>query len=44
MFEQPGREHRIWPVVRVTSGNFLELYDFQIIAYDARRLSMLSTQ
>src|SRR5215467_2540868 len=39
MFEQPAREHRIWPVVRVTSGNFLELYDFQIFAYYASAIA-----
>jgi hypothetical protein len=32
---QPGRKSKIWSVVRVTSGNFLEMYDFMIFGYYA---------
>jgi MFS family permease len=39
MFERPGRELKIWPVVRVASGNFLEMYDFQIFAYYASAIA-----
>src|SRR5580658_9847924 len=31
----PGRESRIWSVVRVSSGNFLEMYDFMVFGYYA---------
>jgi hypothetical protein len=31
----PEQGDKIWPVVRVASGNFLEMYDFQIFAYYA---------
>jgi hypothetical protein len=30
---------KIWPVVRVASGNFLEMYDFQIFAYYATAIA-----
>src|SRR5215831_4562179 len=39
MFDQPRREPKIWPVVRVASGNFLEMYDFQIFAYYASAIA-----
>src|SRR5215475_5271159 len=39
MFDQPGRELKIWAVVRVASGNFLEMYDFQIFAYYASAIA-----
>jgi MFS family permease len=29
------RESKIWPVVRVASGNFLEMYDFMVFGYYA---------
>jgi MFS family permease len=32
---QAGRKVKIWSVVRVTSGNFLEMYDFMIFGYYA---------
>ena len=31
----PGRESRIWSVIRVSSGNFLEMYDFMVFGYYA---------
>ena len=30
-----GRKHQIWSVVRVSSGNFLEMYDFFVFGYYA---------
>ena len=35
MIVEPQRERKIWPVVRVASGNFLEMYDLQIFGYYA---------
>jgi MFS family permease len=32
---QPGRKWKSWSVVRVTSGNFLEMYDFMVFGYYA---------
>src|SRR5215471_10930596 len=32
---QARRELKLWPVVRVASGNFLEMYDFQVFGYYA---------
>lgn len=32
---QSSRKSKIWPVVRVASGNFLEMYDFQVFGYYA---------
>jgi len=32
---QPKRASAFWPVVRVASGNFLEMYDFQVFGYYA---------
>src|SRR5471030_2413861 len=29
------RTSRVWPVVRVSSGNFLEMYDFMVFGYYA---------
>jgi MFS family permease len=29
------RESKIWPVIRVSSGNFLEMYDFMVFGYYA---------
>ena len=31
----PDRESKIWSVVRVSSGNFLEMYDFMVFGYYA---------
>src|SRR6185436_1522719 len=28
-------ESKVWPVVRVASGNFLEMYDFMVFGYYA---------
>src|SRR5580693_6422058 len=33
--ESPGRNTKIWSVVRVSSGNFLEMYDFMVFGYYA---------
>jgi MFS family permease len=30
-----GRESKIWSVIRVSSGNFLEMYDFMVFGYYA---------
>ena len=35
MIVEAQRERKIWSVVRVASGNFLEMYDLQIFAYYA---------
>jgi MFS family permease len=32
---EPAREAGFWPVVRVASGNFLEMYDFMVFGYYA---------
>ena len=32
-------ESKVWPVVRVASGNFLEAYDFQVFGYYATYIS-----
>jgi MFS family permease len=36
---QLGREAKIWSVVRVTSGNFLEMYDFMVFGYYASAIA-----
>jgi len=33
--EPTNRESKIWSVVRVSSGNFLEMYDFMVFGYYA---------
>src|SRR5437588_6180045 len=35
MIAPVAKESRIWPVVRVASGNFLEMYDFMVFGYYA---------
>src|ERR1051325_3019977 len=35
MKSTPGAESKLWPVVRVATGNFLEMYDFMIFGYYA---------
>jgi MFS family permease len=35
MSKAPDRKSRIWSVVRVSSGNFLEMYDFMVFGYYA---------
>ena len=30
-----GSESKLWPVVRVATGNFLEMYDFMVFGYYA---------
>jgi len=32
---QPDRESKLWSVLRVSSGNFLEMYDFMVFGYYA---------
>lgn len=34
-----NQERRLWPVVRVASGNFLEMYDFQVFGYYAAAIA-----
>ena len=36
---QPTRALTFWPVVRVASGNFLEMYDFQVFGYYAAAIA-----
>src|SRR5450432_2065114 len=36
---QPPRVRTLWPVVRVASGNFLEMYDFQVFGYYAAAIA-----
>jgi MHS family citrate/tricarballylate:H+ symporter-like MFS transporter len=35
MITPPDRDSKIWSVVRVSSGNFLEMYDFMVFGYFA---------
>jgi MFS family permease len=35
MIETPRARSKIWPVIRVASGNFLEMYDFMVFGYYA---------
>jgi MHS family citrate/tricarballylate:H+ symporter-like MFS transporter len=35
MIASPERQSKIWSVVRVSSGNFLEMYDFMVFGYYA---------
>src|SRR5215470_7772559 len=35
MLTPPDRKAKIWSVVRVSSGNFLEMYDFMVFGYYA---------
>jgi MHS family citrate/tricarballylate:H+ symporter-like MFS transporter len=35
MINPPDRKSKIWSVVRVSSGNFLEMYDFMVFGYFA---------
>jgi len=35
----PARESGFWPVVRVSSGNFLEMYDFMVFGYYAAAIA-----
>jgi len=35
MITSQERESKIWSVVRVSSGNFLEMYDFMVFGYYA---------
>jgi MFS transporter, MHS family, citrate/tricarballylate:H+ symporter len=35
MIAPVARDSRLWPVVRVASGNFLEMYDFMVFGYYA---------
>jgi MFS transporter, MHS family, citrate/tricarballylate:H+ symporter len=35
---RPSRRHQIWSVIRVASGNFLEMYDFFVFGYYAKAI------
>jgi len=35
MTDPSDRRSKIWSVVRVSSGNFLEMYDFMVFGYTA---------
>jgi hypothetical protein len=39
MMAQTQQRQKIWPVVHVASGNFLEMYDFQIFGYYAAAIA-----
>src|SRR6202011_2418283 len=39
MLEEGTRALTFWPVVRVASGNFLEMYDFQVFGYYAAAIA-----
>ncbi len=39
MIAQAPAERKVWPVIRVASGNFLEMYDFQIFGYYAAAIA-----
>lgn len=34
-----ARKSMFWPVIRVASGNFLEMYDFQVFGYYAAAIA-----
>ncbi len=35
MISPTNRKSKVWSVVRVSSGNFLEMYDFMVFGYYA---------
>jgi pilus assembly protein TadC len=37
-----GRRAKIWSVVRVSSGNFLEMYDFFVFGYYASAIGLVA--
>ncbi len=39
MSAQPEQGRKLWPVIRVASGNLLEMYDFQIFGYYAAAIA-----
>jgi MFS family permease len=39
MLNPPDRRSKIWSVVRVSSGNFLEMYDFMVFGYYASAIA-----
>jgi len=39
MVVETRQERKVWPVIRVASGNFLEMYDFQIFGYYAAAIA-----
>ena len=39
MTTSPERESSFWPVLRVASGNFLEMYDFMVFGYYASSIA-----
>jgi len=44
MIAPTDRKSKVWSVVRVSSGNFLEMYDFMVFGYYALRLAELSSK
>jgi len=42
MITATERKSKIWSVVRVSSGNFLEMYDFMVFGYTPRPLGRRS--
>jgi MFS family permease len=38
MIAPPDRSAKIWSVIRVSSGNFLEMYDFMVFGYYAKAI------
>ncbi len=41
MIAPSGRESKIWSVIRVSSGNFLEMYDFFVFGYYAAAIGRI---
>ncbi|HEV3175647.1 MAG TPA: MFS transporter [Stellaceae bacterium] len=41
MAQRPDRREKIWSVVRVSSGNFLEMYDFFVFGYYASAIGKI---
>jgi hypothetical protein len=44
MIAPSDRKSKIWSVVRVSSGDFLEMYDFMVFGVTRQRLGMHSFQ
>src|SRR5215468_11132383 len=39
--QRSGRREKVWSVVRVSSGNFLEMYDFFVFGYYASAIGKI---
>jgi len=37
MISSSERKSKVWAVIRVSSGNFLEMYDFMVFGYITER-------